>query len=457
MHLHILGLSGTFMSALAYLAKTAGHRVTGSDLNIYPPVSDFLDAQGIVCCEGYDDADLALKADIVVMGNVMKRGMPVVEAVLNARKSYVSGPEWLATHILQRYQVMAVAGTHGKTTTSSILAYILDHAGLNPGFLIGGIARNFDSSACLGKGKFFVIEADEYDSAFFDKRPKFMHYRPQLAILTNLEFDHVDIYPNLAAIEQQFQYFLRTIPSEGRVISLANDPALQRLAPQRYAQTETIGLLETADWQAKLHDETGQAFSVCHRGVSVAEVEWSLLGRFNVENALAALAASFHAGVDPSIAAQALAQYLPVKRRLELRSNRHGIAVYDDFAHHPTAIAKTIDALLKSSRHQRIMVVLEFASHTMRSGVHHEVLESALSKADGVFLLAPSSFDMVAVCRSWIRQPQIKISTQEIIVALLEQLVPGDAVLVMSNRSFDGIHQELIGKIDEVYHEELRI
>ena len=449
MHLHILGLSGTFMSALALLARESGFQVTGSDAHCYPPVSDLLTANGITWTDGYEDDTQALKADCVIVGNAMKRGMPVIESVLEAGIAYTSGPQWLAEHILPHRRVLAVAGTHGKTTTTSMLAFILSQAGLEPGFLIGGVATDFNTSARLGKGPWFVIEADEYDSAFFDKRPKFMHYRPEVAILNNLEFDHADIYSDLAAIQQQFHYLLRTIPSTGLVIKPRDDAALNDvLARGQFSRLEEIALSGDATWRAELLDEAGQAFRVLHNGVCVAEVHWSLIGKFNVENGLAALAASAFAGVDPSVAARALAEFSPVKRRLEVKASQHGIVVYDDFAHHPTAISKTIQALKKSGRHQRILVVLEFASYTMRSGVHAELMKHALDGVDTAYLLSPEQFCLADIASHWSFPYHVLPTTMAIVDAVAEEMRPGDAVLVMSNRGFDNIHQQLISIIN---------
>ena len=333
-----------------------------------------------------------------------------------------------------------------------MLAFILHQAGLSPGFLIGGVSSDFNTSACLGAGKWFVIEADEYDSAFFDKRPKFIHYRPQVAILNNLEFDHADIYADLPAIQQQFHYFLRTIPSTGLVIKPRDDAALNEvLARGQYSAVEELALFGDATWRAELLDETGQSFKVWHRGKWVAEVNWSLIGRFNVENGLAALAASVHAGVEPSVAALALEQFTPVKRRLEVKSNHHGVTVYDDFAHHPTAIGKTLNALKKSMRHTRIFVVLEFASYTMRTGVHKEEMAEALMAADGVYVLNPSEFSLADVAKKWFCPYQGLPTVAAIVEAVVENLQVGDAVLVMSNRGFDNIHQRLTACIDKKF------
>ena len=443
-HLHILGLSGTFMSGLALLAREAGFRVTGSDAQCYPPVSDLLAAKGIVWTEGYQDTTDALKADVVVVGNAIKRGMPVMEAVLNARIPYISGPQWLAEHILPRYRVLAVAGTHGKTTTTAMLAFILHQAGLAPGFLIGGVASDFQTSAMLGAGEWFVIEADEYDSAFFDKRPKFMHYRPEVAILNNLEFDHADIYSDLPAIQQQFHYLLRTIPSTGLVLKPKDDVALNEvIARGQYSEVEDFSSTTAAVWRAELLDDAGSAFRVWHCGDVVAEVHWSLVGRFNVENALVALAASARAGVLPKTAAKALEQFTPVKRRLEIKYQRDGVTIYDDFAHHPTAISKTITALKMSGRHQRVLVVLECASYTMRTGVHTEVLADALSLADAIYVLKPTDFSWQDVTAGHDLVCQVLPTVDDIVETVSEVVRSGDAVLVMSNRGFEGIHQRL--------------
>ncbi|AWN74115.1 UDP-N-acetylmuramate:L-alanyl-gamma-D-glutamyl-meso-diaminopimelate ligase [Legionella anisa] len=450
MHLHILGISGTFMSALALLARDAGHKVTGSDANCYPPVSDLLAAKEITWVEGYDDTSLALQADLVVVGNAIKRGMPVLEAVIESGKPYTSGPQWLAENILSRYQVIAVSGTHGKTTTTSMVAWILHQAGLNPGFLIGGVSSDFQTSSCLGSGKWFVIEADEYDSAFFDKRPKFMHYRPRIAILNNLEFDHADIYSDLAAIQLQFHYLMRTIPASGVAIKPRDDKALNEvIARGQYSRIEELSLDGDAQWTAQLLEENGSAFKVLHHGKEVAEVRWPLIGRFNVENGLAALVASVNAGVNPKVAAEALERFTPVKRRLEVRSNKYGITLYDDFAHHPTAIMRTIDALKRSNRHQRIFAVLEFASYTMRTGVHAHEMAHALEPVHGAYVLEPNDFNLHETVSNWTCPYKICKSHDEIIKEVTGMVQAGDAVLVMSNRGFNGIHQKLINSIEE--------
>ena len=450
MHLHILGISGTFMSALAILAREAGFKVTGCDANCYPPISDLLREKGITWTEGYEDTEQALKADCVIVGNAIKRGIPVLEAVLNAGKNYTSGPQWLAENILPRYRVMAVAGTHGKTTTTSMLTFILDEAGVNPGFLIGGVATNLNTSSRLGTGDWFVIEADEYDSAFFDKRPKLMHYRPEVAILNNLEFDHADIYDDLEAIQRQFHYYLKTIPAKGVVIKPRDDKALNEVVSRGvFSNMEEITLEGDADWRAEVLDDSGSSFRVWHKGVVLAELTWSLIGRFNVENGLAAIAASTHAGVNAQLAANILEQFKPVKRRLEVKSDKHGVTIYDDFAHHPTAISKTIQALRQSKRHKRILLVLQFASYTMRSGVHAESMANTLSQVDAAYVLEPEQFDLSSVAKNWTCPYKILSSTRDIVDLLVKEVQTGDAILVMSNRGFDNIHQQLVTSVDE--------
>ncbi|MDI9817663.1 MULTISPECIES: UDP-N-acetylmuramate:L-alanyl-gamma-D-glutamyl-meso-diaminopimelate ligase [unclassified Legionella] len=452
MHLHILGIGGTFMSALAILAREAGYQVTGCDMNCYPPVSNLLEAKGIQWIEGYEDSTQALKADWVIVGNAIKRGMPVLETVLNAGKNYTSGPQWLAENILPRYRVLAVAGTHGKTTTTSMLAFILEKAGLAPGFLIGGVAPYFNTSARLGQGEWFVIEADEYDSAFFDKRPKLMHYRPEVTILNNLEFDHADIYPDLEAIQQQFHYYLKTIPAKGVIIKPRDDVALNAVfARGIYSRQEEMALEGDAAWRAELMEESGQAFRVWHHSVPVAEVNWPLIGQFNVENGLAAIAASYHAGVDVETAAGILAEFTPVKRRLEIKSSRHGITIYDDFAHHPTAISKTISALKQSGRHKRLLTVLEFASYTMKAGVHADAMPQALAAADLAYVLNPEHFNLIETVKNWSCPYHILETTENIINEIVEEVCPGDAIVIMSNRGFENIHQRLALAIDSKF------
>lgn len=449
MQLHILGIGGTFMSALAILARELGHEVSGCDLNCYPPVSELLASKGIQWTEGYEASERALTADLVVVGNAIKRGMPVLEAVLNARRPYISGPQWIAEHVLSRYRVIAVAGTHGKTTTTSMIAHILQCAGLQPGFLIGGVAPNFGTSAHLGEGDWFVIEADEYDSALFDKRPKMIHYHPDVAILNNLEFDHADIYADLDAIKLQFHYYLKTIPSRGVVLKPRDDKALSEVVQRGiFCPLEELALNGEAGWRAELMNESGSYFRVWQHGQPMGEVQWSLLGRFNVENGLAAIAASTHAGVPVEEAAKALASFKPVKRRLEVKLKAHGITVYDDFAHHPTAIAKTIEALKQSGQHERILVVLEFASNTMKSGAHVALMPQALSQVDRAFVLQPIQFDLESHAKNWQCDYEMLPKSSSIVQRVAEEAKPGDAIVIMSNRGFDNIQQDIVAAIN---------
>ncbi|MDF1683571.1 MAG: UDP-N-acetylmuramate:L-alanyl-gamma-D-glutamyl-meso-diaminopimelate ligase [Legionellaceae bacterium] len=442
MHLHVLGVGGTFMSALALLAREAGFQVTGSDANCYPPVSTLLEAKGIVWTEGYVDTTDALRADCVVVGNAITRGMPVMEAVLDAGKPYISGPQWLAENILSRYQVIAVAGTHGKTTVTSMLAFILEQAGLNPGFLIGGVATNFETSARLGEGAWFVIEADEYDSAFFDKRPKFMHYRPECAILNNLEFDHADIYSDLAAIQQQMHYFLKTIPSKGQVLHPRDDEALNEvLARGVFSNASTMACSGSAVWRAELLDASGASFQVFYKHELVANIKWGLMGQFNIENALAALAASAHAGVKPEVAARALEQFSPVKRRLEVRMDAYGIKLYDDFAHHPTAMEKTVAAIKQRDTHARVLAIVEFASYSMRTGVHGTRPIEALREADEVYVLNREVDRADEQSKAYPKTWRVFTSVDALVQAVGAEAEAGDALLAMSNRSLEAVHQ----------------
>src|SRR5580700_3548316 len=396
MHVHILGISGTFMGGIAAIARAAGHRVTGSDRNVYPPMSTQLESLGIDVIQGFEAAQLDPAPDIVVVGNVMTRGSPVVEALLERGLPYASGPEWLAREVLKDRWVLAVAGTHGKTTTTSLLTWILEHAGLAPGFLIGGVPANFATSARFGSGPFFVIEADEYDTAFFDKRAKFVHYRPRTAILNNLEYDHADIYADVAAIRRQFNQLLRTVPGGGRLIVNGEDAELAAtLSMGCWTPREEFALAPRdggadAEWSANIAPESAAGrFTVLCRGQAVAEVSWPLLGEHNVMNALAAIAAARHAGVAPARAAQALGAFLGVKRRMEIRGVVDQITVYDDFAHHPTAIETTLRGLRARVGSARIVAVLEPRSNTMKLGVHREQLAPALGAADRAWFFNP--------------------------------------------------------------------
>lgn len=449
MHLHILGICGTFMGGIALLARSQGHTVTGSDAHVYPPMSNQLAAAGITLREGYDPAHLTPTPDIVVVGNALSRGNPLVEYLLDANLPYVSGPEWLAEHVLQGRWVMAVAGTHGKTTTTSLLAWILEAAGREPGFLVGGVPENFGVSARLTTSPLFVVEADEYDTAFFDKRSKFVHYRPRTVILNNLEYDHADIFPDLAAIQRQFHHLVRTVPGSGLIIAPAADAALNEvLAMGRWTPLETFGAHD-ATWQVKLLATDGSRFEVILNGESVGNVEWGLLGIHNIHNALAAIAAARHVGVAPEMACTALPTFRNVKRRMELRGTVAGVTVYDDFAHHPTAIAVTIGALRARVGSARILAVLEPRSNTMRLGVHKETLATSMAEADRVFLYQPRDlgWNLEQVVTELAGRGEAHANIDTLVNAIVTIARPGDHVLVMSNGGFGGIHTQLLATL----------
>jgi UDP-N-acetylmuramate: L-alanyl-gamma-D-glutamyl-meso-diaminopimelate ligase len=450
MHVHILGICGTFMGGIAAIAKAAGHRVTGSDRNVYPPMSSQLESLGIELTSGFDAAQLKPAPDVVVVGNVMTRGIPVIEALLDSGIPYTSGPEWLAREVLRDVHVLGVAGTHGKTTTSSMLAWILEHAGLNPGFLIGGVPGNFPVSARLGGRKYFVIEADEYDTAFFDKRAKFVHYRSRTLILNNLEFDHADIYEDLGAIQKQFHHLVRTVPAAGRILWNAADQNLSAtLAMGAWTPREAFARAPAGDVAWSLDVEDGGDFSkfvVLEGGKSAGTVSWPLLGAHNAENALAAIGAARHAGVSVAQSIAALAQFKGVKRRMELRGEVQGVAVYDDFAHHPTAIASTIDGLRRKVGAKRIVAVLEPRSATMRMGVHRDTLAPSLAAADSVWMFAPPDlgWDAGAVVASLGEKGKVARSLDELLAGLTGGVRAGDQVLIMSNGGFGGLHGKLL-------------
>jgi len=444
MRIHILGIGGTFMGGLALIAQALGHDVSGADRGLYPPMSEQLRASGIPVTEGYDRLPDPLP-DLVVVGNALSRGNPVVEQVLNQGIPYISGPQWLAEHVLKNRFVIAVAGTHGKTTVTSLVTWILEEAGLRPGFLIGGIPTNFGISARLTDTEFFVVEADEYDTAFFDKRAKFVHYRPRVAVLNNLEFDHADIYSDLAAISRQFQHLLRIVPSEGRLIVNGADPALvEVLAAGVWTPVDYFSRPE--GWQAKLLSADGSEFQVSFQGADCGTVCWSLLGHHNVANALAALGAARFAGVPVTLAMRALQTFTGIKRRLEVRGQVAGVTVYDDFAHHPTAIKATLDALKARVGGARVLAVLEPRSNTMRQGVHRDTLAPSLDSADAVYVYAPADigWDVEAAFRSRSATAHV-YKTHE---ALLKDLVlgahAGDHILIMSNGGFADLHSRLL-------------
>lgn len=439
MHIDLLGICGTFMGGLALIARQAGHQVSGADAGVYPPMSTQLEEQGIRCRSGYRAEDLRAAApDQVIIGNALSRGNPAVEAVLEQGLPYTSGAQWLADHCLQGRWVLAVAGTHGKTTTASMLAWILEYAGLNPGFLIGGVAENFGISARLTDSPFFVIEADEYDTAFFDKRSKFVHYRPRTLILNNLEYDHADIFPDLAAIQRQFHHLVRTVPASGLIIHNASAPALEETLAQG-CWSERSAFADARGWQA---EATADGFRLLYAGQQQGQVRWAIPGAHNRDNALAALLAARHAGVPLAVGCAALTEFVGVKRRLQRRGEVGGVTVYDDFAHHPTAIRLTLDALREQIGGQRLIAVLEPRSNTMRLGVHKETLLPALDAADACFIFqAPE--------QPWEFPPhdaktRIFHATDTLLAALVDELHSGDQVLIMSNGGFEQLHQRLL-------------
>jgi UDP-N-acetylmuramate: L-alanyl-gamma-D-glutamyl-meso-diaminopimelate ligase len=447
-HIHILGICGTFMGGVAVLARQLGYRVTGCDQSVYPPMSTFLESQGIEIIQGYGAEQLDLNPDMLVVGNAMKRGMPVIEAMLNRSLPYISGPQWLAENVLQNKWVLAVAGTHGKTTTSSLLAHILTYAGLKPGFLIGGIAEDFGVSARIGEAPFFVVEADEYDSAFFDKRSKFVHYHPRTLICNNLEFDHADIFDTVADIQKQFHHVIRTVPSEGLIVENSTAPYLQETLAKGCWTPRQSFAGDNSDWTSRLIKADGSEFEVSFKGQAQGHVQWKTLGLHNVHNALAAIAAAHHAGVPVAVALEAIHTFKGVKRRLELRGEVKGVRVYDDFAHHPTAIRVTLQGIRDHVSHQggRLIAVLEPRSNTMRMGVFGTQLRDALQIADYIALFEPAGLN-------WNTDAMMSGSTQAFKVApTLEELVAnvrqyakaGDHVVVMSNGGFGGVHQKLL-------------
>lgn len=445
MHIHILGICGTFMGGLALLARERGFIVSGSDANVYPPMSDQLAAAGIDVMQGYLPEHLQPVPDLVVMGNAMSRGNAAVEYVLNQGLPYISGPQWLAENILRERWVLAVAGTHGKTTSSSMLAWILEYAGMKPGFLIGGVPGNFGRSATLGNTPFFVIEADEYDTAFFDKRSKFIHYHPRTLVINNLEFDHADIFADLAAIQTQFHQLIRTVPSEGLVITPHAIPAIEQ-ALERGCWTRRQSMDgEQADWQLKDIAQDGHCFVVQHKQ-QAGKVDWSLLGRHNVNNALSAIAAAHHVGVTVEHGCEALNHFKGVKRRLELRGECHGIKVYDDFAHHPTAIATTLQGLRVNIGRQRLIAVLEPRSNTMKMGIHEQTLAASLQLADQIILYQDpqSSWSLESIQQQLGETSTLHRHIDDVVVQLANQSKAGDHIVVMSNGGFGGIHQKIL-------------
>ena len=460
MHIHILGICGTFMGGIAVLAKQEGHRVTGCDANVYPPMSTQLEAQGIELIEGFSPEQTKLNPDIYVIGNVVSRGNPLMEEILNQGLPYISGPQWLAENVLQGKWVLAVAGTHGKTTTSSMLAWILEYAGLAPGFLIGGVPENFGVSARLPQtpkqdskstSPFFVIEADEYDTAFFDKRSKFVHYRPRTAILNNLEFDHADIFDDLAAIEKQFHHLVRTVPQLGLVVSNHQESLQRVLAKGCWSAQETFG--DVSGWETKNLDAQGR-FDVYFKGERQGNLSWDLLGEHNRMNALACIAAARHVGVAPCIAIEALGEFKNVKRRMEIKGVVNNITVYDDFAHHPTAIETTVAGLRAKvgdfkSTGARILAVLEPRSNTMKLGVMKNALPASLKDADLVFCYGANlGWDAAEALNPIKNKSQVFENLENLVTAIAKSVKSGDHILVMSNGGFGGVHQKILDALN---------
>ena len=448
MHLHLLGICGTFMGGIALLARALGHRVTGSDANVYPPMSTQLEEAGIELMEGYDPAHLRPVPDLVVVGNALTRGNPAVEAMLDQGLRYCSGPEWLREHLLSERWVLAVAGTHGKTTTASMLAWVLEEAGLTPGFLIGGVPLDFGQSARLGTAPFFVVEADEYDTAFFDKRSKFVHYRPSTLILNNLEFDHADIFDDLAQIQRQFHHLIRTVPQRGLIIHPAADPAIDEVfAMGCWTPRESFGA--AGRWSARLMAADGSRFVVSYDGEPVGEVAWGQTGLHNVHNGLAVVAAARHAGVPVAQTLAALSCFKGVRRRMELRGRVAEVSVYDDFAHHPTAIATTLAGLRQRVGTERILAVLEPRSNTMKLGVHNDTLAASLDDADHVFVFAPEDlgWDVDRVFSRLGSRAGVHREIASLLDAILAASRPDDHILVMSNGGFAGLHQRLLDRL----------
>ena len=458
MKIHILGICGTFMGGIAVLAKQAGHEVSGCDANVYPPMSAQLEEQGIRLCEGFFAADIPDDVDEVVIGNAMSRGNEAVEYVLNKNIAYSSGPEWLSKHVLNKRWVLAVAGTHGKTTTSSMLAWMLQCAGLNPGFLIGGIPANFGLSARIGDDPFFVVEADEYDTAFFDKRSKFVHYHPRTAILNNLEFDHADIFENLDAIKKQFHHFVRTIPGDGLIVKNGEDENIAAVLEMGcWSQVAAFhkthdSMHSDDDWSIGKTSSDGKYFEVLLDGKVVASVNWHLHGAHNRMNALAAIAAAQHAGVPVELSCEALKEFKGIKRRLEVRGVVNGITVYDDFAHHPTAIEETLVAMQEVRGEGKVFAVLEPRSNTMRMGVHKDSLSDSWQQADEVCLYQPEGLDwnLGDVVAQSETPAKIFDSTDKIIARLLAEVKAGDHILIMSNGGFEAIHQRMLDALEAV-------
>ena len=448
-HIHILGVCGTFMGGVAIIAKQMGYRVTGSDINVYPPMSTFLTENGIEIIPHFETSQLQPAPDMVIVGNAMKRGNPCVEYILDNQLPYTSGPQWLHDNVLRERWVLAVSGTHGKTTTTGMLAWILEQNGLSPSFLIGGIAGNFGVSARLGESNFFVIEADEYDTAFFDKRSKFVHYNPKTLIINNLSFDHADIFDDLKAIQRQFHHMIRTIPSSGLILSDKTEQSVKETLDMGcWSHKQFLG--EEQEWYAQRISNDCTHFVVFHKGEKTAEVNWSIVGQHNMHNALMAIAATHHAGVSVENACAALATFVNAKRRLEVKGEVNGITVYDDFAHHPEAIQATLTALRdKIGGSVRIIAVLEPRSNTMKMGMHKDDIAPSLVRADYVFVLQPDNipWDVSDITNKCLQPAKWTANLERLIDMIVAEAQPTDHILVMSNGSFGGIHQKLLDKL----------
>lgn len=455
MHVHILGICGTFMGGLALLARAEGHRVTGSDANVYPPMSTQLEEQGIELIQGFDVSQLGENEDhapdIVVIGNAMSRGNPCVEAVLNRGISYISGPQFLAEHILKNRWVLAVSGTHGKTSTSSMLAWILEDCGYEPGFLIGGVPQNFGVSARTGNSPFFVVEADEYDSAFFDKRSKFVHYQPRTLVINNLEFDHADIFDDLKAIQRQFNHVIRTVPSEGKIIWPKESEAIAQVIQMGcWSEQETYSNVHSKTaWSTRLIAKDAHRFELFFNGESQGILDWDLIGQHNVENATMAIAAARHVGVKPDAAITALVKFKPPKRRMELLGEVNGVAVYDDFAHHPTAISTTLQGVRAKVGDGKITIILEPRSNTMKSGVHKDTLACSMALANEAYIYQAENidWDLAAAMKQSSLPIIVLYDIEQIIDMVVSKSLSGDTIIVMSNGGFGGLHQKLLTKL----------
>jgi len=453
MRIHILGICGTFMGGIALLARELGHEVSGSDANVYPPMSTQLEEQGIELMEGYVPEHLQPAPDLVIVGNTLSRGNPAVEFILNNKLPHISGPQWLSEHILQSRHVLAVSGTHGKTTTTGMLCWILESAGLNPGFLVGGVPQNFGvsarSGAQEGDNQFFVIEADEYDTAFFDKRSKFIHYHPDTLIINNIEYDHADIFADIASIRREFHHMVRIIPENGLIIAKQGDTEISKVLEMGcWTAVEHFGD-QGPEWSVDSLSDDFSQFSVLFNSEIVGKVSWELIGQFNAENALAAIAAANHVGVEPARACETLQSLKNVKRRLECLAKVNQVTVYDDFAHHPTAIRETLKALRQKVKHERIIAIMEPRSNTMKQGIHRETLADAFVEADHTFLYAADNldWDLSKAVSSLGKKVKVMDSIENIVNTVASLAEAGDHILIMSNGDFSGLHQKLIEKL----------